>query len=227
MATVSLGKKEHTKAYTEVLKSLMEAADIASYRALATQSGVSRWQVQQLRVGAIARMRVAVVSSLAEALNVSIHELLSQFGIENDRPKDAPDVGTGVDSALRQEYARLQRQMTEQMEIARSQFQSEALQTLETWLTQWPTIAKRAKDRGKDVPAVNILPFVKPVEALMAEWGVAVIAPVDAQVPYDPTLHQLKGGIAEPGEFVRVTHTGSLYKGNLLHRAEVKKLRPN
>lgn len=221
MATVNSAEKEKPKDYTEALKSLMEAADVPSYRALATQAEVSRWQVQQLRAGAIARMRVAVVSSLANALNVSIHELLSQFGLKNDRPKkDEPN----IDSALRQEYVRLQGQIADQIETARSQFQSEALQTLETWLTQWPTIAKRAKDRGQDVPAANILSFVKPVEALMVEWGVKVIAPVDAQIPYDPTLHQLKGGIADPGELVHVTHTGSLHKGHLLHRAEVKKM---
>ena len=221
MIAVNSDEKEQQKGYTVALRTLMKAADIHSYRALATQAEVSRWQVQQLRAGAIAQMRVTAVSSLADALNVSIHELLSQFGLESNAPEDKL---TG-DSVLRQEYARLQGKMAEQMERTRSQFQAEALQTLETWLTQWPTIAKRAKDRGKDVPAATILPFVKPVEVLMAEWGVEAIAPVDAQIPYDPTLHQIKGGIAEPGELVHVTRTGSLHKGHLLHRAEVKKLR--
>ncbi len=213
---MSQAKAEKAKNYTDELQQIMKAASIPSYRALATQAEVSRWQIQQLRAGAIANMKVAVVLNLADALNISINELMHRFGLEHE--------ALAADSALRQEYERLQGQMIAQMDGARSQFQSESLQTLETWLTQWPTIAKRAKDRGKDVPAANILSFVKPVEKLMAEWEVAAIASVDDHIPYDPNLHQLKGDTADPGELVHVTHTGSLHKGNLLHRAEVKKI---
>lgn len=192
---------------TAILRSLMQAANISSYRALAAQADVSRWQVQQLRGGAIANMRVAAVANLASALNVSVSGLLSQFGVE---PGIAEPKIAGPKIADR--------------DGVRSQLQSEALQTIETWLRQWPTIAKRAQEKGDALPAAKILPFVKPIEQLMTEWAVEMIAPVDAEVPYDPKCHQLKEGIADVGELVRVTHTGRIHEGCLLHRAEVKRI---
>jgi hypothetical protein len=126
--------------------------------------------------------------------------------------------------AQKQAYHRLQVQMAQQMEAVRSQVQSEALQTLETWLIQWPTIAKRAQEKGEALSAAKILAFVRPVEQLMMEWGVEAIAPVDAEVTYDPQFHELSKGTAAVGDRVKVTHSGSQYQGKLLHRAKVKPL---
>lgn len=202
---------------TSVLRSLMQRVNIPSYRALAAQAQVSRWQVQQLRTGNVKKMRVAPVAQLADALNLSISELLSQFG-SGHTLSDFPSQL----ASLQQEYQRLQQQMTQQQEMARSQFQAEALQTLETWLVQWPTVAKRAQEKGDALPAAKILPLVRPVEQLMAEWGVAAIAPIDAQVPYDPQIHQLTGGTASPGDLVRVANSGYFHQKRLLHRSIVK-----
>jgi DNA-binding Xre family transcriptional regulator len=73
-------RPDHTSDYTTVLRSHMQRAHIASYRALATQAQVSRWQVQQLRKGKLRQMRLAAVAQLADALQLSVGELLSQFG---------------------------------------------------------------------------------------------------------------------------------------------------
>jgi hypothetical protein len=89
---------------------------------------------------------------------------------------------------------------------------------------QWPTLAKRAQERGDALSAVKLLPFVRPVEQLMAEWGVEAIAPIDAEVSYDPQFHELSRGTATVGEQVKVTHSGSRYQGKLLHRVKVKPL---
>ena len=216
--------------FSDGLRSLMQAAGIPSYRALAERAGVSRWQVRQLRAGQAKNMRVAVLVQLAEALKVPLSVLLSKFGVV-ETGQVHPGLEGGAASpeiqenqgleALRQEYRRLQGQMEAQAEQVRSQLHHEALQTLESWLVQWPTIAARAEGRA-DLPAAKILPFVRPVEQLMTQWGVEAIAPVDAQVPYDPQNHQLVGGTANPGETVQVTHSGRKYRGNLLHRAKVK-----
>ena len=202
----------------------MQRANIRSYRALAAQASVSRWQVQQLRAGKIRQMRIAVLVQLAEALQVSLSVLLSRFGL-TDTTEQAASASQHL--LLRQEYQRLQRQLAEQRETARSHLQAEALQTLESWLVQWPTIAKRARDKGEALPAAKVLPFVRPVEQLVADWGIEAIAPVDAEVPYDPQYHQLTGGPAQPGDIVRVTHSGQTHQGNLLHRAKVKPLAPD
>ena len=209
---------------TQCLKVLMQRANIASYRALAAEAGVSRWQIQQLRSGNIAQMRLAVLTQLATALAIPLNALLSEFGLTNShQPALAPSPVAQSQqlTALQEEYQRLQAQMAQQVALARSQIQSDALQTLESWLVQWPTIAKRAQER-EDLPAAKLLPFIRPVEQLMAEWGVEAIAPVDVTLPYDPHHHQLIGGIAEPGALVRVTHSGHQYQGKLLHRAKVK-----
>ncbi|MGB7248195.1 MAG: helix-turn-helix domain-containing protein [Phormidesmis sp.] len=221
---------------TQRLKELMQRAGIASYRALAAQAGVSRWQVQQLRSGKIAKMRLEMLAQLAIALQIPLDKLISEFGQLEEAevssipaaiaPDPSQDLGLERSStqqlaALQQEYQRLQAQGAQQIETARSQLQTDALQTLESWLVQWPTIAKRAQER-EDLPAAKVLPFVKPVERLMVEWGVEAITPVDAQVPYDPQRHQLMGSSVSPGELVQVTHSGYQHQGKLLHRAKVK-----
>ena len=174
----------------------MQAANIKTYRALADKAGVSRWQIQQLRTGNIEKMRVEALAKISAALQIQITDLLKQFS-NILTPSPHPLLSHPPLS------------------------QTHALQTLETWLTQWPTIAKRAQTHP-DLAAAKLLPFIRPVEQLMREWNVEPLATIDEQIPYDPTWHQLTKGIAEPGELVQVTHTGQTHHGKLLHRAKVK-----
>lgn len=198
----------------------MQSAGIPSYRALAEQAEVSRWQVQQLRAGKIAQMRVAILARLSAALQIPLGSLLNKFGLADSSVAEAPEQDPQL-VALQQEYERLRSHLTQQAETVRQQVQNDALQTLESWLVQWPTVAKRAEERP-DLPAAKVVPLVRPVERLMAEWEVVAIAPVDTEVPYDPQQHLLVGGSAQPGELVRVTHSGQRQRGKLLHRAKVK-----
>ncbi len=204
----------------ERLRMLMTAAGIASYRALAARAGVSLWQIEQLQSGKGEHMRLTMLSRLAGGLEISLDSLLRAFGL---LPEDAraEDTAAKTLAALRQEYARLNRQLEEKEALGRSQVKTEALQTLESWLIQWPMIAKRAAD-NEALTAAKVVPHVRPVERLMKVWGVEAIAPVDAEIDYNPQLHQLIGGTAKAGEKVKVTHSGSLYEGKLLHRAKVK-----
>ncbi len=183
----------------------MQAANIPTYRALLDKAGISRWQLRQLRSGNIQTMRLGTLTQLATALNTSLPALLQTF-----LPANFPSVkssSAAIPSTACSPAAQLQ---------------SDALQTLETWLVQWPTIAKRAKEKGDALPAAKILPFVRPVETLMQEWDIAPIATLDEQIPYDPQYHQLTKGMASPGDLVQVTHTGQTQAGKLLHRAKVK-----
>ncbi len=190
---------------TQTLKVLMQSAEIASYRRLAEKAGVSRWQIQQLSKGHIQTMRLAPLTQIAAALRISFLELCDCFGL--------------AQLELGQSEAAIA--SADQSASAGEKLQASALQTLESWLVQWPTIAKRAKDRP-DLVAAKILPFIRPVEQLMREWDVEPIAAVDSQVAFDPTWHQLSAGHADPGDLVRVTHTGITHRGALLHRAKVK-----
>ncbi|MBE9060516.1 helix-turn-helix transcriptional regulator [cf. Phormidesmis sp. LEGE 11477] len=192
---------------SQILRELMQAAGITSYRLLAERAGVSRWQIQQLKNGHIQKMRLASLMQISAALKIDFTDLCAHF-----------------ESGQLQKYSREHQENHHKSNLettAADTLQETALQTLESWLIQWPTIVKRAQDRP-DLPATKILPFVRPVEQLMAEWGVEPIATVDCQVEYDPTYHQLVAGSAKPGDCVRVTHTGIIHHGKLLHRAKVK-----
>lgn len=208
---------------SESLRTLMNRANIASFRALAAQAGVSRWQVQQLRQGRAGHMRLTVLAALATALQISVAKLLSELGWS--RETASPLEGSSQLAALQVEYDRLQAQIAQRESAARSQVHTQALQTLEPWLLQWPTVAQRAATHP-ELPAAKLLPFIKPVESLMEQWGVEKIAAVDSEVPYDPKLHQLIGPSLSAGTPVRVTHSGSRYQGKLLHRAKVKAIEP-
>lgn len=205
----------------------MAAVGISSYRALAARAGVSLWQVGRLRGKNKRQMRLEVLSQFADALQMPLILLLQELGLINqlnqlETSAQVADLSPERELiALRQEYVRLQEQVEQLREEARSQIEAEALQILESWLMQWPTVAKRAI-ANESLKAAKVLPFVRPVEQLMEAWGVEAIAPIDAEVEYDPQLHQLVGGTVDSGEKVRVTHSGHLYKGKLLHRAKVK-----
>jgi molecular chaperone GrpE (heat shock protein) len=91
---------------------------------------------------------------------------------------------------------------------------------LESWLVQWPTAAYAAQ-QNQQLPAVRLLPLVRPVEQLLQQWGVEAIASVGSELAYDPHLHQLMEGTAQPGELVRVRYTGYRIGEKLLYRAKV------
>ena len=85
---------------------------------------------------------------------------------------------------------------------------------------QWPTAAAAA-EKNPQLPAVRLLPLIKPVEQLLKQWGVEAIASVGDEVAYDPQHHQLIEGTAAPGESVKVRYTGYRQGEKLLHRAKV------
>lgn len=214
------------------LQRLMQQANISSQRALAEKAHVSRWQVQQLRQGNIETMRLAVVKKIATALDCSLVALLQTFVPEQSEhiPQTVRDNNTRDDNTrddnnqdvtlLRQEYARLEKRLEQQSETLQRQFQMDALQMLESWLTYWPTAAKAATERdGFD--AKKLLPLVKPVDRLVTSWGVRAMGSVGEQLAYDPQQHQLTRGGATPGEPVRISHVGYRHGEKLLQRAKV------
>ncbi|MGB3788264.1 MAG: helix-turn-helix transcriptional regulator [Phormidesmis sp.] len=196
----------------------MQAADIPSYRLLSERAGVSRWQIQQLKTGHIKKMRLVSLIQIAAALGISFADLYVRF---EPVPSKSQSESQSKNSLETSDRNALPIDPLQTAALQTTALQTTALETLESWLVQWPTIAKRAQDRP-DLPAAKILPYVRPVEQLMSEWGVEPIAAVDSQTAYDPTYHQLTAGQAEPGDLVRVTHTGITHRGNLLHRARVK-----
>jgi len=59
------------------------------------------------------------------------------------------------------------------------------------------------------------------MDVLLQQWGVEAIAPVGAELPYDPQQHQLLEGTAQAGDQVLVRYTGYRQGDKLLYRAKV------
>lgn len=203
---------------SEQLQELMQRAGLSSFRELSRQAGVSRWQVQQLRVGQLLQMRLENLQKLSQALQLPLSELLAIFGALDDR--DSTQTET---ASVREEYDRLQTQILLQRESLMEEFQRSSLETIESWLKQWPKAAHAAR-QNPQMLASNLLPLASPIEQLLQQWGVESISPVGSEVPYDPRWHQLRQGAAGPGDSVRVIGPGYRHADRLLYRAEVNSI---
>ena len=197
--------------YPQRLRSLLHQAQLPSLKALSRVAEVSEWQVKQLSRGQAAKMRVESLHKLAQALQVSVVELVAEFS--------ELAVAPPTDTNLRQEYQRLQLQLQQQRETLQQEFQNTSLQILESWLIQYPTAAYAAQQN--DVPASRLLPLMRPVEQLIKAWGLEASAAVGEEVAYDPQIHQLMEGNAEVGDRVRVRYTGYRQGEKLRYRAKV------
>ncbi|MCC5601112.1 nucleotide exchange factor GrpE [Nostoc favosum] len=212
---------------SQKLQDLMQQAGIPSFKALSRAAGVSERQLLRLRQGKLEQMRVDVLLKLSPVLQISLNELIATFStVELLQEKAAPTQELLEEIAdLRKEYQRSQQQIEQQREILLQELQQSSLQLLESLLLQWPTAAQKAQE-NLQLAAVKIVPLVqKPLEKLLQAWGVEAIAPVGAELPYDPQLHQLMEGTAQPGEIVKVRYTGYLQGEKLLYRAKVSPLR--
>ena len=124
-------------------------------------------------------------------------------------------------TTLKQEYSRSRIQLEEQKDLLQQEFQRTSLQSLESLLLQFPTAAQKARENPK-LAAVNLLPLVqKPLEKLLHEWGIEVIAVVGSEIPYNPQEHQLLEGNAQLGDIVKVRYIGYRQGEKLLYRAKV------
>lgn len=216
--------------YTRLLRSLMQQAGVSSFKALGRTAQVSQWQIQQLRRGQAHRLRLGPLLQISRALQVPPMELVAQFaqGLDGESLSSASRQPTAAVAPeplpqglnLQPEYQRLQAQMQQQRTDLEQELQQQVLLQLESWLVQWPTAAYAAQ-QNPQVPAVRLLPLLKPVESMLQGWGVEAIAPVGIELPYDPQLHQLMDGTAQPGDTVRVRYTGYRQGERLLHRAKV------
>ncbi|QMS90129.1 nucleotide exchange factor GrpE [Nostoc edaphicum CCNP1411] len=208
---------------TQKLQDLMQQVGISSFKALSRAAGVSERQILRLRQGKLEQMRVEVLLKLSSVLQMSLNELITAFStLELLQEQKAPTQELLQEIAdLRREYDRSQLQLEQQREILLQELQQSSLQLLESLLLQWPTAAQKAQENPQ-LAAVKIVPLVqKPLEKLLQAWGVEAIAPVGAELSYDPQLHQLMEGIAQPGEKVKVRYTGYLQGEKLLYRAKV------
>lgn len=210
---------------THQLQNLMQQVGIASFKALARSSGVSERQLLRLRRGEVAQMRMVTILKVSRVLQVPLTQLIatfsqSEFGEQQTTTSQEAGINAGEYAVLRQEYQRLQAQLEQQQQELWQEFQQSSIQLIESWLLQWPTAAHKAQE-DPQLPAVRLLPLLRPIELLMQRWGVVAIASVGAELPYEPQIHQLLAGTAQPGDLVKVRYVGYRQGAKLLYRAKV------
>ncbi|MCU0547609.1 MAG: helix-turn-helix domain-containing protein [Oscillatoriaceae cyanobacterium Prado104] len=200
--------------YARQLQRLIQQAGLESDRELSQKAGVSELQLSRLRNGLALQTPAEILLKISQALQISLTELLATFApgsVELEQP---------ASRAIEQEYQQLQAELARQRESLMQEFQLASLQTLESWMLQWPTAANAAQN-NETLPAVKLLPLLRPIEQLLQQWGIESIAPVGTEIPYDPQQHQLLEGTAQPGETVKVRYAGYKQGDKLLYRAKV------
>jgi molecular chaperone GrpE (heat shock protein) len=203
---------------TEILRHLMKQVDITSFQILSDRTGISRRAIDTLRKGNAATLRYADLAKLAEVLQIEVNELITKFISE---PINSESSSSAI-AALREEYQRLQQKFEHQKQELRSQFERETIHQLESLLLQLPSAAYAAQ-QNPNMLAKNILPLLRPLDALLQKWGITTIGSVGAEVNYDPHKHQLiedSNELAE-GSTAIVRYVGYMQGEKLLYRARV------
>lgn len=208
----------------ERLKKLMQSVGIADLNELSQTARVARLQLIRIQQGLILNVSVGAIAKIAKTLNVSVDRFLAIFTEEVEPPIEQTTKASTDDSAAlaacRQEYQKLQQEMERLETKLTQQFQQQSLQTIESWLLQWPTAATAVR-QNPQLPATRLLSLVEPVEELVEQWNVSTIATVGEELAYDPQQHQLMKGIAQPGEVVKVRYVGYKQRDKLLYKAKV------
>jgi transcriptional regulator with XRE-family HTH domain len=206
--------------FTPQLQHFMQLGGISTFKQLSQKSGISEKQVMRLRRGEIAQMRVETLQKLAKALGIPLSDFLATFTQDASLTPPVEDNVSSTQQDYQREYQRLQEHLTQQRQELWQEFQQMSLQTLEPWILQW-SAATYAAQQNPQLAAVKLAPLVRPVERLLADWGIEAIAPVGAEIPYNPQEHQLMDGTAEVGALVRVRYAGYRQGDRLLYRAKV------
>lgn len=201
--------------HTLKLQALMHKVGINSFSKLAKLSGASERTIRKLRSGEIATLRWQTLVSISSTLQLTINELTEIFDLQSSSNSDRQKL-----DSLHQEYQYLHQQFQQQRSTLQAEFQYQSLQTLESFLTYFPT-AKAAAAQHPDFPASKIFPLLQSIDRLIAQWGVTVIGEIGVQVAYDPRWHQLIAGTATPDELVTIRYVGYRQDDKPIFRAKV------
>ena len=206
----------------ERLQDLMQRVGISDINELSQVAKVARLQLIRIQQGLILNISVGAIAKIAQALNISVDSLLSTFNEQHQVNKQETISSSDSEAltACRQEYQKLQQEMTQLEENLAIKFQQASLETIESWLLKWTTAATAVR-QNPQLPATRLLSLVEPVEQLIRHWNVSTIATVGEELAYDPQQHQLMKGIAQPGELVKVRYVGYKQGDKLLYKAKV------
>ena len=207
----NLNKKTNYK----ILQELMESFGCDSFREFSLKFKIAELNLFRLKNGLLGKMSLETALKLAQSFNISLNKLVSLFSSEQD-------LGEMVipSQSISQDYQNLQQKYASQKQELTQQFQLSTLETLESFLLQFPTFIA-AVNKNPDLPAARLLPLLKPIEQLLDNWDITPIAAVGDKIPYNPLEHELMEGTAQTGELVEVRYVGYRQEDNLLYRAKV------
>ncbi|WP_310481855.1 helix-turn-helix transcriptional regulator [Chamaesiphon sp. VAR_48_metabat_403] len=215
------------------LQALMHKVGINSFRQLSRSTGTSARTIGKLRSGNLDTLRWQTLVKISSVLQISIGELIATFGsgsilvpFAKRLPQQRGSANGGDNdrelATLKQEYQYLQHQFQQQQTTLAAEFRATSLQTLESFLTYFPT-AKYAAENNPNFPASKLFPLVQSIDRLISDWGVTVIGEVGAIIPYDPRWHQLIEGTATTAELVTVRYVGYRQADKPIFRAKVSR----
>ena len=208
--------------HTEILRQLMKVVSISSFQILSDRTGLSRRSIDKFRKGNAEALRYVDLAKLAKVLQIELDELVAKFVDSKFVDSNIAESASSTIASLREEYQRLQGQLEEQKQALRSQFERETIQTLESLLLQLPSAAYAAHT-NPHMLAKNILPLLRPINALLQTWGISAIGTVGMEVAYDSQKHQLmeSSDQIEDGAIAIVRYVGYMQGEKLLYRARV------
>ncbi len=187
--------------YSVRLRELMTEVGIASFRQLYRSAQTSASTINKLRSGNVAALSWQTIVKISDSLKLAPSELIEYFSANALITAPLPE---------------------QERELLLAEFQYQSLQTLESFLTYFPT-AKAAALQNPNFPATKLLPLIGAIDRLLAQWHVTAIGTVGEELPYDPQFHQLIEGHAHPQELVTVRYVGYRQPERLLFRAKVSR----
>ena len=211
----------------DILSELIAQAGIKDREELSKKAKVSGLQIKRLEYGLVYKLSVENLLKLATILNLSPEILIAKFSdnhLDNEETSQtSTEANANSNQNWQQEYKRLEIELKHQADNLEREFQQKSIDTIESWLIQWPT-AIAAIDKNPDLPAARLIPLVKPVKELVEKWGLTPISEVGQELGYDPQWHELMTGEAEPGAMVKIRYVGYQQKDRILYKAKVSPL---
>lgn len=227
---MNLSQHDHFDRNQGFLNELMQKVSINSLEELSKVADVPELQIRRLQYGLIYKLSVENSLKLSQVLQIDLQKFITLFAetanadaseeiISNQSAQDDRQ----SDHSWQQEYRKLEQEIAKQQENLQIQFQQDSLQVIESWLIQWPT-AIAAIAKKPDLPAERLIPLVNPVKELVTNWGLTTINSVGEELEYNPQLHELMSGAAEPGTMVKVRYVGYKKGNEILYKAKVSPL---
>ena len=127
--------------------------------------------------------------------------------------------------SLKKECQRLRHELEQQSITLNIDFQDSTFEQLHSLLTSYPTIRAIVKAQP-GLPAKNLVALFKPLDNLLANWGIETIGNPWQKVPYNPQLHQSDTQDIEEGESVYIRFIGYRQGDRILSPAKVSRTLP-